>query len=398
MPALPTTVRHRAEAERRFGGLAVGYFAGMWHGDPLADAFVADLDVVGHGRGMRMLRQACRDGVEAVSDAPPSLHALFADLDAVPDWVDLDAIDRGSVHLGRYSRQAGIVLGAASLVSGYANSAASRPLEMTGRYLDAAGARTIEVASWLVAVTEEGGVHRHGRGFELTVRVRLIHALVRRALLRSPDWDLDGWGVPICQAYLAYTLTEFCLVPLRGMRAIGAPYLPHEVDAYYARWRYVGHLLGIDEALLPVDRPAQEALEAIYLLTRPPVDDYCRRLVASVNADFLIPEIEQLLPRRLHPVAPQVVHALERLFLGDEVSDDLAVPHTRLTALLRLVGPALGAVNGTLDRMPATLGPRTRLGRRYRDRQDRRLRERHGVHHDLVDASPAHGSPHPARA
>lgn len=398
MPGPPTTVRRREEAERRFGELAAAYLAGMWDGDPLADAFVADLDILGHGRGMRMLRQACREGVEAVPEAPASLQALFAELDAVPDWVDLETIDRDSVHLGRYSRQAGIVLGAASLVSGYANSAASRPLAMTGRYLDAAGARTVEVGSWLVAATEAGGLARHGRGFELTVRVRMIHALVRRALLRSPDWDLDGWGVPISQAYLAYTLTEFCLIPLRGMRSIGAPYLPSEVAAYYARWRYVGHLLGIDAALLPADRSAQEALEEIYLLTRPPVDDYCRRLVASINADFLIPEIEQLLPRRLHRAAPRVVHALERLFLGDEVADDLAVPRTRLTTVLRHGGPALGIVNSTLDHIPATLGPRTRLGLRYRDRQDVRLRAQYGVHHDLVDDSPASGRAHPARA
>ena len=32
------------------------------------------------------------------------------------------------------------------------------------------------------------------------------------------------------------TLVEFTLIPLRAMRQIGAPYLPHEEDAAYARW------------------------------------------------------------------------------------------------------------------------------------------------------------------
>ena len=393
----PTALRRVGEAEGRYGERASAYLSGMWRGDPLADAFVADFATVGHGRAMGMLRRACREGIDAVAEAPESLRALFAQLDQVPDWVDLAALARDTRHLARYTRQAGIVLGAASLVAGYANAAASRPLQLTGRYVESAGVRTIEVGSWLVAVNAAHGLARFSPGFELTVRVRIIHALVRHSLRGSPDWDLAAWGVPICQSYLAYTLVEFCLIPIRGMSAIGAPYLPHEVDAQYRLWRYVGHLLGIEEDLLPVDRAGQEVLEHLYLLTRPVVDDYCRDLVRGINTEFLVPEIEQLLPRPLHKFAPPVVHALERVFLGDPVAEELAIPASRLTGPVRAVGPLLGAVNGALDRVPGLLGLRTTAGRRYRERQERRLRERYAVRHDLVDASPAGGRPHPAR-
>lgn len=394
---LPTTVRHADEARRRFPDLAPAYLDGMWVGDPLADAYVAEFARIGHRRGMAMLQTACREGIAAVPDAPASLRALFAELDAVPDWVDLAAIDAASRHLARYTRQTGIVLGAASLVSGYANSAASRPLQLTGRYVENAGARTIEVASWLSEVMAEGGLGRWSRGFELTVRVRMIHALVRRALSGSPRWDAGAWGVPISQPYLAYTLVEFCLIPLRGLRAIGAPLRPEEAEAGYARWRYLGHLLGVGPELLPVDEASQQALAELYLLTRPEVDDYCRDLVGSINTDFLVPEIELLLPRPLHGLAPGAVHALERLFLGDEIADELGIGGRRAIHLVRAIGPVLGVVNAVLDRIPATLGPRTRRGDRYRIAQDVRLRRRYGVEHDLVDASPAGGRPHPAR-
>ncbi|HQR27170.1 MAG TPA: oxygenase MpaB family protein [Nocardioides sp.] len=393
----PTSLRRLDEAQRRHGERARRYLAGMWRGDPLADAFVADFPAVGHGRAMRMLRQACREGITAVPEAPDSLTALFGELDRVPGWVDLDSLDHDLRHLARYTRQAGIVLGAASLVAGYANSAASRPLQLTGRYVESAGVRTIEVASWLVEINARQGLARFSPGFELTVRVRVIHALVRQALRNSPDWDETAWGVPVCQSYLAYTLVEFCLIPLRGMRAIGAPYLPHEVRAQYHLWRYAGHLLGIEEALLPVDRAGQEALEDLYLLTRPEVDAYCRDLVRSINQEFLVPEIEELVPARLAPLAPTVVHGLERVFLGDAVADELAIPRSRATGMIRRVGPVLGAVNATLDRLPGLLEARTERGRRYRVAQDRRLRERYAVQHDLVDASPAGGRDHPAR-
>ena len=323
---IPSSVRRSREATERFPVLAPAYFGAMWEGDPLADAFVADAAVLGKGRAMRMLRIACRQGVDAVEDAPASLVALFAALDEVPHWLDLDAIDRTLRYVGRFTRQGGIVLGAASLVGGYANSAASRPLEMTGRYVESAGVRTIEVASWLVEASSTGGLRRHGRGFELTVRVRIIHALVRQALRDDPRWDGPAWGVPIPQAYLAYTLVEFCLIPLRGMAAIGATFRPEEVEAYYARWRYIGHLLGIRADLLATNQAEQEALEELYLMTRPAVDQYCRDLVGAINREFLVPEIEQLLPRRLHVWAPPIVHALERVFLVTRSPESLRSP------------------------------------------------------------------------
>lgn len=394
---LPTTVRNHEEAVRRFGEHATTYFDAMWDGDPLADAFVAEFQVIGHGKGMRMLRKACRQGIDSVPEAPASLKALFEQLDDVPDWADLPAIYRGARHFARYTRQSGIVLGAASLVSGYANSAASRPLELTGRYVENAGMRTIEVGAWLLAVNQDGGLDRFSDGFELTVRVRVIHALVRQHLRNSPEWDTAAWGLPIPQAFLSYTLIEFCLIPLRGMRAIGAPYLPHEVDTFYAMWRYIGHLLGIREELLPVDEADQRRLEDLYLLTRPEVDDYCRRLVGAINDEFLVPEIEELLPRQLHPVAPPTVHALERIFLGDGIADELGVPQSRMKYVVRVLGPVLCLLNMLVDRVPGTLGVRTRLGERYREKQEERLRSRYAVRHDLVDDSPSGGRSHPAR-
>lgn len=397
-PDAPTSLRRLGEARACHGAFADTYLAAMWQGDPLADAFVSDFSNLGHGKAMRMLRTACREGIDAVPEAPDSLRALFAELDDVPGWVDIARIEHDSRYTDRYSRAAGIVLGAASLVSGYANSAASRPLEMTGRYIENAGARTIEVGAWLRAVNEPGGLDRHSPGFELTVRVRIIHALVRADLSSRPEWDAPAWGVPIPQAYLGYTLIEFALIPMRAMAQIGAPYLPHEAEASYARWRYLGHLLGIDDALLPRDEVEQERLEDLYLMTRPEVDDYCRSLVASINRDFLVPEVEGILPGPVRSRAPAVVHAMERRFLGDEVADELALPATHLTKVVGALGPVLATTNRALDRVPFTLAWRARRGKAYAEGQEARLRRDWNVQHDLVDASPAGGRTHPARA
>lgn len=131
-------------------------------------------------------------------------------------------------------------------------------------------------------------------------------------------------------------------------------------------------------------------------MTRPEVDDYCRDLVGAINDEFLVLEIEQLLVKPLHPLAPHVVHALERVFLGDQIADELAIPDTRLKHVIRVAGPVLAGINRAIDRIPGTLPVRTAMGERYRISQDARLRARYSVRHDLVDAAPT-GKPHPAR-
>jgi hypothetical protein len=395
--APPTTVRNADEAVRRHGRLGTAYLEGMWLGDPLADACADDAARIGRGRYMRMLREALADGIRSVPDAPDSLRALFAELDEVPDWADLAAIDLGVRDIARYSRQTGIALGAASLLAGYANPTASRPLEMTGRYIESAGMRTIEVGTWLRAVSSVGGLERHSPGFERTVRVRMIHAFVRQHLREDPAWDLAAWGVPIPQSHLAYTIDEFCLILLRALARVGVTFRPHEVaDGFYARWRYLGHLLGVGPDLLPATEADQQALEDLHLMTRPPMEEFCRALVRGINAEFLEPEVDLILGP-LKRWSPTTVHGLERLFMGDDICDDLGVPASRVGPVVAALGRPLGVVNRALDRSPALVERRRRRGSTYTDEQEERLRSTYAVHHEMVDDSPASGIAHPAR-
>ena len=393
----PTSVRNADVALARYGTLGAAYLEGMWVGDPLADACADDAVRIGRGRYMRLLREALGSGIRTVPDAPDSLRALFAELDAVPGWVDLPAIDLGVRDIARYSRETGIALGAASLLAGYANPTASRPLEMTGRYIESAGMRTIEVATWLRAVSSVGGLERFSPGFERTVRVRMIHAFVRQHLRDDPAWDREAWGEPVSQAHLAYTIDEFCILLLRALGRVGVTFRPHEVaDGFYARWQYLGHLLGVGPGLLPATQADQQALEDLHLLTRPPMEEFCRALVRGINAEFLGPEVDLILGP-LRRWSPQAVHGLERLFLGDDICDDLGVPASRLGPVVAALGRPLGVVNRALDRSPTIVEWRRRRGVAFTDRQELRLRTTYDVRHEMVDDSPDSGVPHPAR-
>jgi hypothetical protein len=397
---LPGHLRNADLAVERYGDVGRAWLDGSLQGDPLADAVVADLAPLGRRAGRELVGRAIAEGVDAVPEAPASVRALFAQLDTVPEWVDLDQLDRGASHLVRNGLQYGLVLAAAALMVGYTNPAAARPLVLTGRLVHDAGVRNLEVGDWLREVTTPGGLRRDGLGFERTVRVRLIHAHVRRHLTGHPGWDTDLLGVPISQPYLAHTLAEFGCIAIDGMRVLGATYTRDELDDVYALWRYVGHLAGVTPALQPATEADQHAIRALYQLTRPPVDEDSKALVAGLLGDYLVAEVEDLLPARLprrRQVATSYVHGLVRAVIGDALADELEVPPSRFARVVPVLGRVTRAGHAAVEAVPGGKALRVRRGERYRTAQEAKMRAKHGAAHDLVDSAAApRAGDHPA--
>ena len=66
-----------------------------------------------------------------------------------------------------------------------------------------------------------------GKGFDSALRVRVLHAKVRRSLLQSksdgqsiPRWDIESNGVPINQEDMAATLLAFSVNVLLGIEIV----------------------------------------------------------------------------------------------------------------------------------------------------------------------------------
>lgn len=385
---VPTAVPNAEAAVALHGEHGRRWLDGLLQGDPPADAVVAELhEVVGHGPGFRLLRRALAAGVDALDDhLPPALSALFASLDAEPAWLDHDMLDRAAEHLARQTREYGLVLGAASLLAGAGNSIAGKPLALTGRYVSQAAVRSLEVASWLTPVTTPGGLRREGLGFERTVRVRMIHAMVRHRLQRDPRWDAAAWGMPIPQSHMAFTLAEFGSVALRAMHRLGVRYTDAELDDVYHLWRYVGHLIGVDEALLPRTADQHHRIEALYALTSVAPDADDRAFVAALSA-FQAAEIARLLPPGpARGMARPLIHGYQRAFVGDAAAEALGIPDTALKHLPRVASPVRAMAFAAHDRLiPAGKRRRTARGFRHRERELARLRRAYRVDHDLVD-------------
>jgi hypothetical protein len=354
-------------ARARFGDRVDRIGAFLDRVDPLADAVVDDLETLGHGPGFAMIERALRRGIAAVPSAPASFRALFGALDDRPAWVDDGALDRGGALLMRAGILGGIVLGAKSLVHGYATPGGNKPLVFSGRLVEGAARRLNETSRFVQAVCRPGGMRRHGDGFEITVKVRLIHAQVRRMCLRSGRWDRDRWGAPINQHDMAGTTLLFSLSVLEGLATLGLSFDRDEAEDYLHLWRYVGHVIGVDPAILPTSHADAWRLARVIDATTGPPDDDSRTLVRALfEHPRTIAKTEA--ERRRAEVQVGLGQAFGRLLVGQELADRLAIPTTPWRHLLPAIRTFAAASEAVRRRMPSATQAAIEAGTRYWDR------------------------------
>ncbi|MGH1565437.1 oxygenase MpaB family protein [Mumia sp. DW29H23] len=238
-------------------------------------------DEVGHrlADAMRMRagepgRVAMREFAVRLADptAPaesPALADFFAAVEATPDWVNLDLIAEAGRVQRRFGRNAADVLLQLSLIGGYRFGGPTDLLVATGGLTgEMTRRRLAETQKWAVALAQPDALLPYGEGWRLTVHVRAMHALVNHAFER--DWDVARWGLPINQTDQAATLGLFDGVLLIGVRALGVPVTRDESRAVMHLWKYVGWLMGVDDAWLVDDERERHRLN--YHLVRAQAD------------------------------------------------------------------------------------------------------------------------------
>lgn len=335
----PTRYTNLAEARRVHGARVDRLAPFLMRVDPLADAVVESIEALGPARGWKLLERALSHGISAVDDAPAAFRALFAELDAVPPWVDDPTLDRGGALLMRAGVLGGMCLGAQSLVVGYASPGGNKPLVFSGRLKESASRRLNETARFVQAVCRPGGMRRFSDGFQITVKVRLMHAQVRRMLLRSGRWESAKWGEPINQHDMAGTTLLFSLSVLEGLRLFGVKISHSEAESYMQLWRYVGRVIGVDPEILPTSQFDAWKLARLIECTMGEPDDDSRELVRALfehPLNMAKSDVSRALAEK------QVVfgYGIARGLIGDELSDKLAIPRNAF----RYAVPTLRAI------------------------------------------------------
>jgi hypothetical protein len=305
--------------------------------DPAADAVVAAFAARPGGEGWRLLEAALDAPPGTVPGVAPELDALLAPLHDPPAWLDLDLADAGAVAYWRVGApMLFLTLTYGSLAFGYQSADLVRPLAATGRLERMAPRRIAETSRWTVAVTSPGGMHPGAEGWRASVRVRLVHALVRRHLLESGEWD-PAWGTPISAAGgFATAIGGFFVIPVRAMRDLGVRFSPSEREAVSHLWRWIGYVMGVPEDLLPVSaRQAEAWVDAALAHGGGPTEDSPRLMHALLYHGLNLGPAS--------PVAAQIVGALSRRWMGNAMADKLEVPGARLSRLVPLVRPVTRA-------------------------------------------------------
>lgn len=258
--------------------------AGLWQGDPLMDDFVTWMFATNPRVGRQQFDLALNQGIEAVVDCPEPLQRLFAGLQT-PSWLQSELLDEAVLAMQRTGTSANLVMRDLALMGGYSMSGFNQALVLTGALTKGADKRILETGQWWFDCTQ--GMQRFSIGFKSTVHVRLIHALVRRHLSQSKDWDAQRWGIPICQVDMAATYLGFCVVFLWGLRGLGLIISPRESKSIMHFWRYTCWLMGVDEQWL-VDTEKQGALLLFQtLLTQAKPDWTTLELAKSLSLEPL---------------------------------------------------------------------------------------------------------------
>ena len=322
--SIPTDYRDGYERARAVNpGLAENYVAHTTIGDPGADAMMAELATIDAEEGFRFLQAGMDEEQDVLRDAPPTVQAFFQTLETPPDWVDLEFYNVGVRLFHRNSKLllAGMLGGV--LVEGFSTNIA-KSFFITGRLRDQGVRRLQQNNRQMIELFFPGGMMRQGDGWKLSVRVRLVHAQVRRLLSQSGDWNHDEWGVPLSAAHVGFAITAFSARLLKHMRSLGARYTEEEARSFMQIWRYSGHLMGIPGSILFTTEEDALELFRIGLLCEPEPSIESIVLANSlVNSAPLVAGITSSDERR--SLSGYVYH-VSRALIGKELADQLNYP------------------------------------------------------------------------
>ncbi|OBF13719.1 oxygenase MpaB family protein [Mycobacterium sp. ACS4331] len=306
-------------------------------GDEPMDRLVEWMSGTGLEETRPLFERALHDGIASVEEAPEPLRGFFEAYEALPDWVDMDAVRKGQRALRRGGADGMYVARDVSLLGGYQFSGFNKTLIRTGALEKGSNKRFAETMQWAMDVIAEGGLEPLGVGYRSTIRVRLIHSFVRRHVSAMPDWQADEWGLPVNQTDMAATLVGALVAPAVGALGMGVVLSPSEYQAVAHLTRYVGWLIGVEDQWLPRDFRDSVRVLAHTLSALAAPDESTRQLAVPMIEDPLgwhydaLPGLRRRLARAQHL-------SITSAFLGRRTVRSLGLPSYSLPwyPLLRL--------------------------------------------------------------
>jgi len=270
----------------------------------------------------------------------PTLQRLWAEVNTVPDWVDWDQIERGQKVFYRYAGPSIVSLTFHALLGGMGSRRIVETLSRTGGFgVRVARRRLLETFQHVLDVTESlESIQPGGSGFASTLRVRLLHASVRRRLLRlaekDPDYfDVATFGIPISDLDSIGTVLTFSADLIWvGFPRQGIFLRDDEIADYTALWRYVAYLLGTPTTHLTTPTLAKAMMESLILSEISPSE------TSSILANNIIAGLQGQPPTY---ASADFLRAEAHWLNGRELADRLKIPRPPFFYTVLVAGQCL---------------------------------------------------------
>ena len=322
-------------------------------GDPEADALVNAIAAADQEQQAEFIRAGMDEDAEALRSVPQEVREFFERISTPPEWFDSEVVYAGCRKFHAYSDLFLTAFVTDIIVRGF-TTLISQSFFITGRLTDRGVRRLRQNIRHLLEIMMPGGLDRHGEGWKLSVRIRLVHARVRQQLLVSEDWDQEAHGMPLSAAHIALASCNFSGMMLWAAGRIGARLNDEERDSFMQIWRYTAWLMGVPDVLIFRDEAEAREIFRVGYMCEPPFGVEAIAMANSViNSAPLVIGIEDKDERK---ALLSYGYRLSRALLGDELADQLMFPKSRTTGTLvylrmrRRVQEVIDALRGPRQR------------------------------------------------
>lgn len=309
--------------------VADNYIRHTMIGDPELDPVMEELAELPPAEMHRFIRAGVeQDDEETLKRAPQVLRDFF-DSREVPDWVDFEAFKPGQSAFFNNLSNMLIAYAIGSAVEGF-STLVSKSFSITGRVTGlgpGAERRLRQNNRHMVETYFPDGLKRDGEGWKVSMRIRFIHARMRKLLAESDAWDHAAWGTPLSAAHIGgIALYTFSIRQFEHAISMGSSISQKERESIVNIWRYGGHILGVPEPILFASEAEARRIYEIGHLCEPPPDEDA---IGVANAVFkAIPAMAGVKTEAERKSLQMYAYRLSRALIGNELADLYGYPDT----------------------------------------------------------------------
>lgn len=328
--------------------LAEKYVESTTIGDSEADAVIDALAVFDPGEINRFIKAGMEQNEKILADAPEKLRNFFDGIECPPPWFDPRSLYPGYESFHSHSD----IFIPAFFLCTVRNAATmiAKAFYASGRVMGGFGMRRIrQNTRHFIEIMLPGALERQGDGWKLSVRIRLVHARLRRLIRDEGTWDESVYGTPISSAHVALAAANFSATMLRHVEILGVKLDDAARNGFMQTWRYASYLMGVPERFLfEGDYEKTREFARIATMCEPPPNE---ESIAIVHAMLeVLPLIAGKTDFAEQQAMLRYVYRVSRAVLGDELSDELSLPRVNTGGVLKFVRWAR-LFRGVINRM-----------------------------------------------